>query len=205
MRKVKCRWCGNESEKDSMVFTERKTGKYLKSGKEKVDKKYYHRQCYELYLKDQEFKEKEAYELSQLYEYLCKLHNLEALDGRMMERIQDLRNGTIKVGTKKFKKYKSGVPYTAMLETYQHIESKLENIRMYKTDLQTEWNVFTYFFGTMVNSLVEVQNTLKNVQHQKQIHKERVSNNKDLHQTNDIKVKSKLNKKKDELDISNYL
>lgn len=48
----------------------------------------------------------------------------------------------------------------------------------------------------MVNSLVEVQNTLKNVQHQKQIHKERVSNNKDLHQTNDIKVKSKLNKRK---------
>jgi len=205
MRQVKCRWCEKTAEKDTMFFTERKTGKLLQSGKEKVDKKYYHHDCYKHFLADKKFKEKEAEELSKLYEYLCNLHKLDALDGRMMERIQDLRNGTVKVQNKKVKRYKSGVPYWAMLETYQYIEPRLENIREYKTDLQTEWNVFTYFFGTMVNSLVEVQNTIKSVNQQKEIHKERVLKNTDLQQTNDIQVKAKINKKQDELDISSFL
>jgi hypothetical protein len=134
-------------------------------------------------------------ELDELYQYLLELHSFEVLDGRMMEKIQDLRNGSIKVDNKKIKKYKQGVPYSLMLDTYKYLGSRIDHI--FKTmQFQTDWNAFSYIFGTMIKNI----NTIKEIEKQTEnINAKPKANQESL----EIKVRN--NVKKDELDISAFL
>jgi len=189
--------------KETMEVEEKGTGKYNQNGSEKKLRKYFHSECYKNHLKDKEFKEKEIKELDELYQYLITLHKIDALDGRMMERIQDFRNGTIKVKNQKIKKYKNGVTYSKMLQTYQFIEDKLKKVHEYK-HLEPGWQEFTYFFGTMVNSLNEVQHVMKKQAKETAI-KETVVKKNIASQTESDYSTPVNKKKKDELDISNFL
>ena len=110
MKEVKCQWCNKKDNKEIMICEEKGTDKCNKNGTEKKVRKYYHDSCFIEYQKDKQFKEQETKELDELYRYLLNLHNVKVLDARMMEKIQDLRNGTIKVNNKKIKRYKEGVP-----------------------------------------------------------------------------------------------
>lgn len=154
------------------------------------------------YVEDKLFKENEAKELEVLYEYLKELHDIGALDGRMMEKIQDFRNGTIKVGNRKIKKYKNGISYKQMYQTYIYIEKKLINIRQYK-NFETKWNEFAYFFGTMVNNVIEVDSILKTKTKQEEKHEAVIKKNIPLQDHQEININK--NKKKDTLDISDFL
>lgn len=201
MKEVKCHWCKIKDPKESMEVEEKGTGKFNKNGSEKKQRKYFHLECYQNYLKDKEFKEQELKELDALYQYLIKLHKLEALDGRMIERIQDFRNGTIKVKNQKIKKYKNGVTYSKMLQTYQFIEDKLNKVYEYK-HLEPGWQEFTYFFGTMVNSLNEVQHVMKKQAKETALKETVVKKNIETQSDYPAPLNKK---KKDELDISNFL
>lgn len=202
MREVKCYWCKEKSSKENMACEAKPTGKFNTNGTEKMSRRYFHKPCHEEYKNDQEFKRKELTELDSLYTYLMKLHKIELLDGRMMERIQDLRNGTVKIQNKKIKKYKSGVSYSIMLETYQYIEDQLSKVNDYKT-FETVWNEFAYYFSIMINKIHEVQSIIKRQKKQEDVHTNVVKNNLHLQERQEISVKK--NKKKDELDISNFL
>lgn len=194
----KCKWCKEDGEKLEMVCHSKSTGKFNKNGSEKLVRSYYHPLCEAAKLADDEFKEKESEELDTLYNFIRKLHKLEVLDGRMFEKIQDLRNGTVKAGNKKYKRYKEGVTYEQMYTTYKYIEPRLDNIIL-SMSFQTKWNEFSYVFGTMVNNLNEVR-AMQN-------RKERSERPTAITSTDmDIQVrKPTATTKKDDMDISEYL
>lgn len=194
---VKCFWCKEKDEKVNMLCEEKSTGKFNKNGTEKMIRKYFHYGCNEEYQKDKKFKEEESKQFTELYEYLLKLHGLKVLDGRMIEKIQDLRNGTVKVKNKKIKKYKSGITYELMLQTYQYLNQRIDII-LRSSQLQPKWNEFSYIFGTMINNVNEVS------QMNKRKEQVRVPNKAVNHDVG-INVSKKEVKKKDELDISEFL
>ena len=122
------------------------TGKLNKNGTEKVLRSYYHHQCIQAYEQDKAFKEKERIEFDNLYQYLLKLHNIKHLDGRMIERIQDIRNGTVKVNNQKIVKSKQGIEYGDLLETYRYLKTKLIIlfILMYRYKKQNGMSLLTF-------------------------------------------------------------
>lgn len=181
---VKCFKCKEKHDKEEMVMYE-----------VKKPRRYFHKECYEMFIKEQEQREKDLMELDELYQYLLRLHNINLLDGRMMEKIQDLRNGSIKINGKKIKKYKQGVSYSLMLETYKHFDQRIDYI-IHSNQFQTKWNEFSYVFGTMVNNINTVKELNKRVQ---QVNKPVQINQ----ETVEIEVK-KANVK-DDLDISEFL
>lgn len=192
----KCQWCKENGEKETMVCEETPTGKFNKNGSEKMIRRYYHFNCHNDFKEDKEFKMKEANELDELYQYLLKLHNLKTLDSRMFEKIQDLRNGTIKFNNKKIKKYKDGVPYSLMLLTYQHLQNNIAEI-IRKMSFQTKWNEFSYIFGMVsknVNELKEMSTIRDSVGVPQNINVDSIE-----------VIVSKKDKKKDDLDISQFL
>lgn len=194
---VKCFWCKGKSEKEIMLCEEKPTGKFNKNGTEKMVRRYLHQGCNGEYQEDKSFKEEESKQLDALYSYLLALHSLEVLDGRMIEKIQDLRNGTVKINNKKITKYKSGVTYGLMLKTYKYIEKQIDHV-LRTNNLQTDWNKFSYVFGMMVRSVNEVSQMDKRNSQIKVPEKVR---NYDV----GINVTKKEVKKKDELDISEFL
>jgi hypothetical protein len=184
---VKCFICKEKSEKETMVCVEK--------GKEKITRRYFHQDCYREFLHEQEIKEKDLIELDELYKYIINLHSLTLLDGRMMEKIQDLRNGSIKINGKKIKKYKQGVPYSKILDTYKYLNEKIDYI-LRSMQFQAKWNEFSYVLGTVINNL----NTLNAIEKaNKQIDKPPIINKESI----DIEVKKTI--KKDNLDISAFL
>lgn len=192
---MKCFKCKGESEKESMICIEKSTGKLNKNGTEKKLRKYFHQDCYQEFLHEQEMKEKDLKELDELYKYIVKLHSLSVLDGRMMEKIQDLRNGSIKVNGKKIKKYKQGVPYSKMLDTYKYLNEKIDYI-LRSMQFQAKWNEFSYVFGTVINNL----NTMNELEKaNKQINKTPVINKES------VEIEIRKTQKKDDLDISAFL
>lgn len=193
----KCKWCKETSEKDQMVCYEKPTKRFKKDGTVMMARSYYHKTCDQLRIKDEEFKKQEAEELDMLYQYILKLHNLELLDGRMFEKIQDLRNGTIKVNNRKIRRSKEGVTYKQMLDTYQHVSKNIDYAIRTK-QFKTKWNEFSYVFSIMVNSLNEV-NLMQKRNSAITIPTEVVSNDFD------IKMNVNRQNKIDEMDISHLL
>lgn len=198
MKEVKCYWCKEKGNKDLMTVEEKGTGKFNKNGSEKMSRKYFHTDCEEEYLNDKEVKKQELLELDLLYTYLTDLHKIKVLDGRMMEKIQDLRNGSIKMNGKKVKKYKQGVKYSLMLETYQFIQQKIDFI-LNSNQFKEKWNEFSYIFGTMINNI----NTVKDAENRREINEKINKSIKVNQETVEIKVKK--SQKKDDLDISDFL
>lgn len=196
--KVTCFWCKEKEEKLLMHCEEKPTGKFNKNGTEKMQRKYLHTKCKEAFEKDKLFKEKELLELDKLYTYLLRLHSVDALDGRMMEKIQDLRNGTIKIKSKKVTKYKSGVQYKLMLDTYKHLENRIDYVQS-SMQFETKWNEFSYIFGMMTNNLIDVKEMLLRKDKFEQPSSVKIEYEP---QTELIEKKSS---KKDELDISDFL
>ncbi|RYI30491.1 hypothetical protein EVU96_08745 [Bacillus infantis] len=198
MKEVKCFWCKNKGDKSLMDVEEKGTGKFNKNGSEKMSRKYFHSNCYEPYKKDRELKQQDLVELDELYQHLLSVHNLDILDGRMIEKIQDLRNGSVKLNGKKIVKYKQGVRYSLMLDTYQSIQQKIDFI-LSTNQFKEKWNEFSYIFGTMVNNINTVQQAEKRRDTIERIYKD-IKVNKE---TVEIQVKKTI--KKDELDISDFL
>jgi hypothetical protein len=181
-----------------MECEERDTGKTNKNGSKKMARKYFHSNCYEKHMEDQHFKKVEADELKDLYEYVLEIHGFKQLDARMLEKIQDLRNGSIKIKGKKYTKYKEGVKYSLMLQTYQAIRSRVDYIKNSQS-FNTEWNEFSYIFGTMLKNINQVSTYNK---------RNKASSKTANEQTRtdiEVQVSKKTVNKKDELDISEFL
>lgn len=197
---VKCQWCKEEGFKDEMYVEAKDTGQVLKSGKPKLIRKYTHNHCVEAMLKDKEFKQQELKELDSLYQYLKHLHNIENLDGRMLEKIQDLRNGSVKVGSQKIIKYKDGVTYTLMLETYKYVEPNLHQV-LHTMQFERKWNEFSYLFAIMNRSIAEVQSLERKKERAESFDKVKVEENDFV----EFDFSQPVAKKKDKLDISEFL
>lgn len=188
-----------------MMVEEKPTGKFNQNGTEKMTRKYFHKECALEIEKDKQFKQKETEEFDALYQYLKDLHKIDALDGRMIERIQDFRNGTVKVQNQKVKKYKEGVTYKAMLDTYKYIGDQIERILHTNNFNQKKWNEFAYIFGTMVRNLNDVQVMLKQKEREESKLDTTVKKNIESESENYTPTFNNKKKKKDDLDISSFL
>ncbi|MEC2307706.1 hypothetical protein [Bacillus atrophaeus] len=202
MKELKCQYCGLKSELSKMKCYSKPTGKYNKNGSEKILRKYVHLQCDESYQKEIAFKENELKELDSLYSHLVKLHNIDVLDGRMMEKIHDLRNGTVKIKNKKIQKYKKGVPFRDILYTYELNDKQLKNILSYMV-FETKWNEFSYLLGTVVNNLADAKGATQREEVLKKRTNAVIKNNIET-QSYNFQPKQ-IATKKDELDISDFL
>lgn len=198
----KCQYCKEQGTTSEMVKEETVTRQLKKDGTPRMLNKYFHQTCYGLYLEDKKFKQEELKKLDELYLYILKVHDVLALDGRMMEKIQDLRNGTVKVGNKKIVRYKTGVPYEIMLQTYKVQASVIDNV-LRSTSFETKWNEFSYIFGIVVKNINEVVAMNK----RKEKHDARLAETTVKKDISVIEVKDVYRKRKakDNLDITDFL
>jgi hypothetical protein len=203
VKEVKCFYCKEKDDKDSMLCEENPTGKFNQNGTEKIKRTYFHYNCHVEYKKVQEFKKVEFQQWDKLYQYLLKLHNLEVLDGRMIEKVQDLRNGSIKLNGKKINKYKNGIGYDVIFETYRQQSNNIDwNIK--NRNYERKWNEFSYIFGIILGSINDVNEELK--RKEKQENQQEVQARESAKDFEDVCDKpAKTKKKKDELDISSFL
>lgn len=102
--------------------------KKVTTGNKTKTNKYYHHNCYEYYLKEQEFKEQERLKLDELCETIKVIHNIEIIPKQIFSDIQALRNGDVLYGKVK-KQYKNGLKYEAIKITYEYCA---EQIRYWK-------------------------------------------------------------------------
>ena len=118
-RKVKCQWCGEKSDSDEMKFE-------LYGAREQ--KKYYHKNCYNYYLKDKKFKEKERVEKDNLIEKIKKIYNVKEVPRQVYPLIEALRNGQPVFGNRQNtgKRYKEGYSYNLIEKTYDYCADTIE-------------------------------------------------------------------------------
>lgn len=115
----KCQYCKlDDTNKDEMTLV------VVDSGKKPINK-FYHNECYEKFLKEKEFKDKEREELDNLAQVVMKIYGVKILPKNVYPYLQDLRNGTRFFGRDK-KKYKEGYSYDLIAETFEHCSETIE-------------------------------------------------------------------------------
>lgn len=195
--KTKCRFCDlKDTEREQMEVEVYQTA----SGN--VQRKYFHKDCYPKYLKDKEFKKHEQDEMDKLIETIMQIHQISNMPHQFYPFIQDLRNGTVLFGKKK-KKYKEGYPFSLIEKTYQ---SCRESIEYWKKNKQFESTMSELKYGwAIINDKI---NVVKKKEEKKEFAKrkdkliENEYKNKGEEKNDSIKP---IHKKKDELDISDFL
>lgn len=150
-RKLKCPICGDSSEKDQMIFDEKK-------------KRYYHKvNCYDSLLRQREFTDKENSHWDNLYQYIKDLHHLGVVPvpDSVIVRIQNLRAGFFMKNGKRVRQWKNGPPYDLILEAYQLAEDKIKQSVAIKFNGDNSEGVIHYGISIMIGKLLEAQNYRK--------------------------------------------
>ncbi|PYY28217.1 hypothetical protein [Paenibacillus illinoisensis] len=93
------------------------------------DKRYYHKECcHEKYLKEKAFKANERLEMDSLAATIAKVHKLKTVStipNTFYPYIQELRNDSVLFGRVN-KRYKQGITYRTIENTYQYCSEKIE-------------------------------------------------------------------------------
>ncbi|GAV11439.1 hypothetical protein [Paenibacillus sp. NAIST15-1] len=113
-RQVKCAWCERKDSKELMI-------------QESNRKYYHHNECYSAYLSEKNFKQKERIELDHLTDTIVQVHKLKfrgSIPSSFYPYINDLRNDSVLFG-KMQKRYKEGISYVLLANTYQFCEEKI--------------------------------------------------------------------------------
>lgn len=142
--KLKCRFCEKKDDPDLME-------------KGVVPVGYIHKTCISAYLKDKEFKVQERLELDELVDTIIDVHDLESrasIPQQIYPSLQDLRNDSVLFGKIDYK-YKEGVTYLSIAETYNYCRSK---ITWAKTNKQ-----FKNKLSELRYCLVIVRNNIENM------------------------------------------
>lgn len=195
--KVKCRFCdAKDTERDDMLLhiIETETGnKY---------NRYYHKECYPKYLQHQEFLDKEKVELDFLFETIKEVHKIETVPDKFYPFLQDLRNGNVLNGKIK-KKYKSGYPYTLIAKTYLFCRESIEYWKKNKDFKDSTMSELKYCWA-IINDKI---NAVKKREEKKefQARQQKIVENKYNNEIKTEQVETNYKKKKDELDISDFL
>lgn len=118
VRTIKCQQCLiSDTPKDEMKFD--------LVGKNQT-KKYFHVDCFEKYLKEKAFREKERIELDELVEVIKDIYNTKAVPNSIFPYLQDLRNGTRFFGKYDYK-YKEGYSYSLIAETFLYCSETISD------------------------------------------------------------------------------
>lgn len=156
--KVKCRWCGEKAERESMVFEEKNNKKL-----------YFHNECYPDYLKDKEFKEQERKEKDELVETIKRIYDVQDLPRQVYPFLEDLRNGNpIFKGQQPGKRYKQGYKYSIIKETFEYCEDQIRYALQNK-DFDGFMNAFKYGLAIVVDKIYKVDKMIESRNRQKAI------------------------------------
>ncbi|MGV4321159.1 hypothetical protein [Bacillus mojavensis] len=123
----KCHWCGlDDTLMEEMEFDT--------VGVKRPIKKFYHRgECWDAYMEEKRFKQKEQEEKDKLNEFLVNFYGLHktGIPGTAWTLLENLRNGNPvfndgKSPKQQTKRYKEGYDYPLILETFDYITETLE-------------------------------------------------------------------------------
>ncbi len=112
-RKVTCRLCRVKEEKGLMM---------------KVKTFYYHDNCYKHIEEEERAKKREFDDWCELYELIKKIHKLPDLIQRFTSNLQDIRNGTIRMGKYTQRRSKEGISYKEMTLAYERCRDNIERV-----------------------------------------------------------------------------
>lgn len=159
--------------------------------------------CYDEYLADKEFKKKEAEELDFLHETIKKVHRIPIIPPAFFVMLQDLRNGTVRVGTKT-KKYKEGVSYRTIADTYLYIQNSVD---WAKTNRKFDGTMkeLRYCFVIMLDKIYLVDKKQKKERFAKEISQSKNEHNQAADLVNFEHREVTFKKKKAKNDISHLL
>ncbi|MET3209682.1 UNVERIFIED_CONTAM: uncharacterized Zn finger protein (UPF0148 family) [Paenibacillus sp. PvR008] len=114
-RLLKCPVCGQYGHKADMV--------------RETDKRHYHKEyCHERWKRERAFKQSEQEEKDSLTDKIVKIHRLQgraSIPHSFFPFIQDVRNDSVLFG-KINKRYKQGVSYKVIEDTYNYCFEKIE-------------------------------------------------------------------------------
>jgi hypothetical protein len=189
-RNVKCQWCGvSDTPKDEMMF-EMTTGK-------KPVRKNYHKNCYNDYLKDKEFKQKEAEELDKLVEKIKDIFGAKAVPSSIYPYLQDLRNGTRFFGKYDYK-YKQGYTYDLIAETFDYCSETIE-YWVARKNFNGLTSALKYSLAIVCDKLQVVENRRKQREKQRMLIEKHIENVDGENQEFETSYKKK--KQVDDLDF----
>jgi hypothetical protein len=158
-RSVKCSLC-----KKRETFP--KTDMYVEwTGKNKNVPKYWHHECWEESKEELEFIKNELQELDDLSNTIKNIHNLEKIPNGFYVYLQDLRNGTVKLGKSKMKKYKEGVPYNIIKKAYELSKKKIHWSK-HNVNFKSDMSELVYGYKIMDSKINEAVKELKRLEDQ---------------------------------------
>jgi hypothetical protein len=170
-----------------------------------VTRKYYHKgNCWDNYLKQKAFTDKENEEKDYLDSVIKEIHGIDLVPSQFFSGyLQGLRNGNFK-SQKKIKKSKEGFSYKLIADTYLHCKDDIQYWRKNKT-FDSTVSELRYCLSIVVDKLSIVKKKQERLEMKKKIEKA-----KDSAKQNDDSVafeqrEVKFKKKKHENDISDFL
>jgi len=126
-------------------------------GKSKPVKKYYHKHCYQEFLEDKKFKEKEAEELDSLRQTIENIFGIKQLPNQAYPFLQKLRNGEQVFGKQTMgKRYKEGYTYSLIEETFKHCEDTIHYWLGVK-DFNGFMGAFKYSLSIVIDKIYYVE------------------------------------------------
>lgn len=196
-RVLKCRHCDAKDSEEKVKHV------HTTSGGKSINM-YFHLECYEEWLKEKEFKEKEQEELDKLVDVIMEVHDIDKIPHHFYPYIQDLRNGSVMLG-KKRKKYKEGFEYDVIAQTYKSCK---ESIRYWKNakDFGGTLGELKYCFAIINDKINIVKKRLDKKKHRQEIDKakEAIEQQRKL-ETPSVNVEVKFKKQERKDDISRFL
>jgi hypothetical protein len=124
----------------------------------KPQKKYYHVECYEEYLEDKVFKEKEAQELDELRLVIQDIYGIDPLPNQAYVFLQKLRNGEPVFGSKQRtgKRYKQGYEYPLIKRTFEYCSDSIEWANANK-DFSGFMGAFRYALAIIIDKIYIIE------------------------------------------------
>lgn len=189
-RKLKCQWCKvTDATKDEMVA-------------ERVGKqnKYYHKDCYQKYLEDKAFKEKERIELDELVEVIKRIYGVKTLPTSVYPFLQQIRNGEELMGRGRQKKRKEGYSYSLIAEAFDYCSDTIEYWLSQKS-FNGFLQAFRYGLAIVVDKLPVVEKRRR----QREMSQAMIEKHIEQVEASDLVFESNYKKKSSDVDISEFL
>jgi hypothetical protein len=199
---VKCQYCNlKDTEREQMM----KITKEHTNGKK--TNKYYHHECYNIFIEEEKVNEKEQEEKDRLNDIIKDIHEIKTphLPEAFWIRLNELRHGSIYIGRKTKKRYKEGFSFHVIAETYLYCK---DSIKFYKKTkgFKSTTQELNYCYTVICDKITYVKKKLEKKEFEKakkQAETKKQQENMDI--THETRETVKYKKQKREDDLSEFL
>lgn len=200
-RQLKCQVCGEKDIKENMEAYE----KPQPNGK--VLREYCHKgECWDKYIKDRTFKDKENKELDSLYQVIKSIHKMDIIPHTFFSGyLQPVRNGNFKLGKRVVRK-KEGYPFPIIEKAYNLAKPNILYAKKngYGDIEKSALSELRYCFAIVIDKLPLAMKQMKQDEREQVIAKElseATSQSDVVHANTEVKFK----KKKVHRDMTQFL